>query len=43
MKLKHFFLILIAVAFVLILAWEYSRMMIMYYDAIELPNTMRAF
>ena len=41
--LKRLLLILIVVAVVLILAWEYSRVMVIYYDMIGLPNSMRAF
>ena len=40
---KRFLLILIAVAVVLVLAWEYSRAMTAYYDLIGLSDTMRAF
>jgi len=40
---KRFLLILIAVAVVLVLAWEYSRAMVIYYDMIGLSDTMRAF
>jgi len=40
---KRFLLILIAVAVVLVLAWEYSRAMVIYYDMIGLSDYMRAF
>ena len=41
--LKRLLLVLIAVAVVLIMAWEYSRVMVIYYDMIRLPDSMRAF
>ena len=41
--LKRLLLILIVVAVVLVMAWEYSRVMVIYYDMIGLPDSMRAF
>jgi len=41
--LKRLLLILIVVAVILIMAWEYSRAMTAYYDLIGLSDTMRAF
>ena len=40
---KRLLLILIVVTFVLVVAWEYSRAMVIYYDMIGLSDTMRAF